>query len=85
MELKNHFAEIIAIACENNVSWDIGMDMFVNNMEDAEAVGDKYFYHGADDTDYKALKAEWDKLTPEDKAKAKNEFCDWYRANKINK
>ena len=79
-DLTKYVNEINAIAMENDMAWDIGRDMFINNIEDAEMANDKHFYHGADEVDYKALKVEWDKLSAQEKADAKNAYNAWYRA-----
>lgn len=71
---KNYINEIRNIACVNNVSMDIALNMFVNNIEDALVENDEYFYHGADHADYKALKAVWDKMPRVEKKAAMDEF-----------
>ena len=75
--LKNYKNEIIAIAVANNMSWDIGKDMLIANIQNAGVEGAPY-YAGAD-MDYAALKPEWMAMTPEQKRDAKNEFDAWYR------
>lgn len=78
INLKNFEKEIISIAKANNMSWDIGKDMFIANIQNAGVEGAPY-YAGAD-MDYAALKPEWMAMTPEQKRDAKNEFDTWYRA-----
>lgn len=80
--LINYVNEINAIAMANDKPWDVGRDMFINNIEDAGREDDQYFYHGADEVDYKALKVEWDKLSAQEKVDAKNEFNAWYSSRK---
>ena len=81
MNLIEYVNEIFDIATANDKPIDVGMDMFINNIEDAERANDQYFYHGADEVDYKALKAEWNKLSAQEKANAKNEFMEFVRSN----
>ena len=51
--------EAMDIANANNrADWAVGLDMFINNVQDAYAQDtDMYHYPGADDLDYKALNA----------------------------
>ena len=49
-------AEVMDIANANDKSWDIGLNMFLNNVQDAyQKETDPYWYSGADQLDYKAL------------------------------
>ena len=77
--LKNYKNEINAIAIANDMPWDVGKDMFVANIQNAGGEGAPY-YAGADKVDYKALKVEWNKLSIDEKGKAKNEYDAWYRS-----
>ena len=56
MKLHTYTNEIIDVAKKNNVSWDIGADMFLANIRNA---GDKDLphYEGAKGVDYMELKA----------------------------
>ena len=77
--------EILGIARQNNVQWDIGLDMLLNNIQDAYVENDPYFYHGADHLDYKKLHDTypgcWDGAV---RADITNGFKTWYRANMKN-
>lgn len=75
--LKEYVNEIIAIAEANDMSWDIGADMFVANIRNS---GDPEmpYYKGAF-LDYPALKPELEAMTDEAVADMKNEFAAWYR------
>lgn len=79
MNLKNFEKEIVSIAKANDMSWDIGLDMFIANIQNAGVEGAPY-YAGAN-VDYAALKPEWMAMTNIDKADAKNEFNVWYRSH----
>ena len=77
-----YLPEILAIAKENKVSWDIGFNMFTKNIKDANVPDDPYFYHGADELNYAEILAEHPEVTePEAMSKMTNEFNDWYREN----
>lgn len=80
MRLQEFVEEILAIARENRVSWDVGLDMFLNNVQDAGREEDPYVYRGADQVDYAGLRRRWEALTPLQRAKAREEFVRWYRA-----
>ena len=55
MNLMDYREEIVAIAKANDVSWDVGRDMFLANIRNA---GDHAlpYYQGANEVDYLALK-----------------------------
>lgn len=80
MELKKYVNEIIDLAEANNMSWDVGKDMFIANIQN-HGIENAPYYAGAGDFDYGAIRDEWVALTPEQKRDAKNAFDDWYRAN----
>lgn len=82
MELKNYVSEIVNIAKAHNMSWDIGKDMFIANIQN-HGVENAPYYAGAGNFDYGAIRDEWMALSHEEKRDAKNEFDEWYRANKI--
>ena len=80
--------EILMIAAKNDVGFDIGLRMFLNNVDDADlpAGTDMYEYEGADHLDYEKILA----ANPEfanDAADGMrdtyagicNEFDAWYR------
>lgn len=79
MELKDFVNEIIDIAKTNNVSWDVGADMFLANIRNC---GDETlpYYPGAY-LDYPALKLELEAMSAEQVAEMKNDFAYWYRAH----
>lgn len=79
MELKKYVNEIMDIASVNEVGWDVGMDMFIANIQNAGEEGLPY-YPGAS-VDYAGLKPEWMEMTLEARAEEKNAFCDYVRAN----
>ena len=61
MKLHEYTQEIFNIAAANDVSWDVGKDMFLANIRNA---GDKSlpYYPGAEGLDYAALKPHYDEL-----------------------
>ena len=69
MNLMDYKEEIIAIARENDVAWDVARDMFLANIRN---VGDDSlpYYEGAD-VDYFALKA----VAPEQGTKEYADMC----------
>ena len=78
--------EILDIARANDKSWDIGLNMFINNVQDAYVEDDQYFYHGADQLDYKELYDKYLKDRMHDSPNSwysdiTNEFNAIYRAN----
>ena len=64
------------------MSWDIGLDMFVANIQN-HGVENAPYYAGAGEFDYGAIRGEWMALSLEEKGDAKIAFIEWYRANKI--
>ena len=65
MDLMEYKEEIIAIARANDVSWDVGRDMFLANIKNAGEDALPY-YEGAEEVDYLALKEELPEMgTPE--------------------
>ena len=79
MELKKYVNEIIDIAEANNMSWDIGKDMFIANIRNCGVEGAPY-YPGAY-ADYATLKLKLEAMTDEEVADMKNDFDYWYRAH----
>lgn len=73
MKLINYKKEIIAISKANDVSWDVARDMFLANIRNA---GDPALPHypGADEVDYKALRAEVPAQGTQEYADMCNEF-----------
>ena len=61
MKLHEYTQEIFNISAANDVSWDVGKDMFLANIRNAGQDGLPY-YHGADGLDYAALKPHYDEL-----------------------
>ena len=55
MKLHAFVNEIFDIAHANNVSWDVGKDMFLANIRN-EGLGALPHYAGADEVDFAALK-----------------------------
>lgn len=68
--LKNYLWEIFALAQENDVDADTGVDLLAHNLENMD---NATFYNGADELDYPSLIAQWENLTQDEKANAKNE------------
>lgn len=75
MKLHTYTNEILDIAKSNDVSWDIGADMFLSNVRNSGVDG-LPFYKGADGVDFKGLQAEYENLHA-----SKTEFIKDYRAN----
>lgn len=83
MNLRNYVNEILSIAEENgNVAFDVGVDMFINNIEDARYIDDQYYYAGADFVNYELLNMVWGGMTQEEKDFAKADVIKWYGANR---
>lgn len=87
-KIIQYLPEILSIARNHNVSWNIAADMFVNNIQDQgfRHLGpdeDQYMYCGvyADKVDYVALAKEIDVSTWNKQAAILNEFNAMYRAN----
>lgn len=78
IDLKNYKKEIIDIAVENNMPWDVGADMFVANIKNA-GHEDLPYYAGAEEVDYLALQPEWNAMSLEQQANAKNDFAAFMR------
>lgn len=79
MNLNTYVNEILDIATANDVSWDVGADMFLANIRNS---GDETlpYYPGAF-SDYAALKPELDVMIDGQVADMKNNFRVWYRAH----
>ena len=73
MTLHTYTNEIIAIAKAQNVSWDIGADMFIQNIRNAGQNGLPY-YKGAEHIQYEAMKDYIKELEL-----SKPAFCEAYR------
>lgn len=74
--------ECLDIANANNMSWDIGLDMFLNNIRDIQLHKegkDPYWYPGADQLDYEALQKVLDEVGDVEMAIRKNTFVQVYR------
>ena len=71
--------EIMSIAHENTVSIDIGLDMFIANIEKGEDCRKhEYFYQSdlANKLNYDILKSEYDALNDDEKQQARAEFLE---------
>ena len=73
MDLMEYKEEIIAIARANDVSWDVGRDMFLANIRNAGQDALPY-YEGAEEVDYLALKEELPQQGTEEYAEMCNAF-----------
>ena len=83
MNFNKYVNEVLDISQANeNAPFSDAMHMFTNNIKDAGNPNDLHHYSGADHIDYAALKVEWDKLTPEEKAEVERQTVAWYEANK---
>lgn len=76
MKLHTYTNEIIEIAKANDVSWDVGKDMFLANIRSAGQQDAPYYYQGAEDVDYAALQPHLEELE-----KSTEDFMADYRAN----
>lgn len=56
MKLHTYVNEILDIAKANNVSWDIGADMFLANIRNFGKADIPFWYKGADQVNYQSLK-----------------------------
>lgn len=80
MELKKYVNEIMDIARENNMPWDVGLDMFIANIQNDGEKGLPY-YAGAEEVNYGGLKPQWEALSLEERTNKKNGFTAWVREN----
>ena len=79
-KLNKYVNDIIAIAGANNVSWDVGADMFLANAKNVGIEGAEH-YPGADHLDWKAVAEELAPLTPQAQADMLTTYCADYRAH----
>ena len=80
MDLMEYKEEIIAIARANDVSWDVGRDMFLANLENAGVEGAPH-YAGADGLDYTALGKEWGAMSAEEQRAQKTMYNEVTRSH----
>lgn len=76
--LHKHTPEILSIAHENHVGYDIACQMFINNIDDVNKPDDQYTYPGADELDYKALQKEIPAQGTQERADMVNAWKDDY-------
>lgn len=69
MKLTDYREDILRLAEANNVTEDVGRDMFTANLE-AAARGEKPRYAGAEGFDYGAICDQWTGMSPERKMEA---------------
>lgn len=74
--LNPYVNEIIAIAGANNVSWDVGSNMFLTNIKNVDVAGAPY-YEGAD-VDYGKLADELGPIDSETERDMLQTFRDCY-------
>ena len=74
--LNPYVNDIIAIAGENDVSWSIGVDMFLTNLRSK-----KNLYKGADHLDWEEIANDIGPLEPSIRADMVNTFNENYRKN----
>lgn len=79
--LHKHTPEILSIAHENHVGYDIALRMFMNNIDDVNKPDDQYTYPGADELDYKALQQEIPAQGTQERADMVNAWEADYKAN----
>lgn len=79
--LNPYVNEIIAIAGKNNVSADVGPNMFLQNVLNAGVDGAPY-YEGADDIDFAKLKSELGTLSDVDRQDILQTYDECYDAHK---
>lgn len=77
--LNQYVNEIIDLAGENDVSWDVGVNLFLANVKNA-GKDDAPYYPGAD-LDWEEVAQELLPLTPEKEADMINTYCADYRAH----
>lgn len=78
-KLNGYVNEIIAIAGTNDVSWDVGVNMFLANVKNYGKEGACY-YEGAD-LDWGAVVAELGPITLAAEVDMINTYCADYRKN----
>ena len=79
--LHKHTPEILSIAHENHVGYDIACRMFANNIDDAGDPNDQYTYPGADEVDYAALQKDMPAKKTQERADMINAWEADYKAN----
>lgn len=77
--LNGYVNEIIAIAGTNDVSWDVGVNMFLANVKNHGKEGAPY-YEGAN-LDWGDVASELGLITPAVEADMINTYCADYRKN----
>ena len=79
--LHKHTPEILSIAHENHVGYDIACQMFINNIDDAGNPNDQYTYPGADEVDYAALQKDMPAKKTQERADMINAWEEDYEAH----
>ena len=77
-KLNKYVNEIIAIAGKNDVSWDVGVNMFLANVKNY-GKDDMPYYAGAENLDWSAVGTDLAPFTDESEADMINTFCADYR------
>lgn len=77
-KLNRYVNDIIAISGANDVSWDVGANMFITNAKNVGVEGAEH-YKGADHLDWAAVAAELAPITPAAEADMLNTYCADYR------
>lgn len=78
--LNGYVNEIIAIAGTNDVSWDVGVNMFLANVKNYGVEGASH-YEGADYLDWGVVGEKLGNITPAVEADMINTYCADYRKN----
>lgn len=79
--LHKHTPEILSIAHETHVGYDIACQMFINNIDDVNKPDDRYTYPGADEVDYVALQKDMPAMGTQERADLVNAWNADYKAN----
>ena len=69
-DLLQYQDTVIAMSEANNVTEDIGLEMFIANLDKGEPVEGQPWYAGAEDFDFGELSPEWNALTREEQGAA---------------
>lgn len=73
MRLLDFVNDIFDIAAANDVSWDVGLDMFLANIQNVVTYPEAPRYAGAETLDYEALSTIYGELYTEEQLKEFND------------
>lgn len=77
LDLSRYVLAITSIARKNNVPWDVGIDMFIANMQNSQSP-DIPAYPGADGVDYRKLWDVWSNMSGLEQSTAYTAYVKWY-------